>query len=75
MSYQSNRPYGRRRTDKPLAEDERLYLETIRREADEDSSGTIRRYLRLASKVLDDSDQSKREQLTGRRELFKKRAA
>ncbi|HVH86618.1 MAG TPA: hypothetical protein VM912_07825 [Terriglobales bacterium] len=74
MSYQSIRPYGRRRTDKPLAEDERLYWETIRREADEDSSGTIRRYLRLASKVLD-SDQSKREQLTDRRELFKKRAA
>ena len=47
MSYQTNRPYGRRRTDGPLAADERKRLEDIRHDVDEDSSGLIRRYLRL----------------------------
>jgi hypothetical protein len=75
MSYQPNRPYGRRRTDRPLAEDERLRLESIRHDVDEDSSGLIRRYLRLASKALDEGDQPKKEERVERRELFKKRAA
>jgi len=75
MSYQTNRPYGRRRTDRPLSADERRHLEEIRHDVDEDSSGLIRRYLRLASKVLDPADQPKSEGLRVRRELFKKRAA
>jgi hypothetical protein len=53
MSYQGQKPFGRRRTDKPLSEEERRQLQIIRRDVDEDSSGQIRRYLRLASRVLD----------------------
>ena len=53
MSYQGPKPFGRRRTDKPLPEEERRQLQTIRRDVDEDSSGTIRRYLRLAARVLE----------------------
>jgi hypothetical protein len=56
MSYQGPKPFGRRRTDKPLAEAERRQLQMIRRDVDEDSSGQIRRYLRLASKVLGADD-------------------
>jgi hypothetical protein len=52
MSYQANKPYGRRRTDKSLSPDEHRKLQSIRHEVDEDSSGLIRRYMRLASKVL-----------------------
>jgi len=50
-------------------------LEEIRHDVDEDSSGLIRRYLRLASKVLDHGDQPRSEAPRERRELFKKRAA
>ena len=54
MSYQGQKPFGRRRTDKPLPDEERLQLQTIRRDVDEDTSGLIRRYLRLASRVLEE---------------------
>ena len=53
MSYQGQKPFGRRRTDKPLSDEEHQRLQTIRRDVDEDASGQIRRYLRLASKALD----------------------
>lgn len=54
MSYQGQKPFGRRRTDKPLSDEERRQLQTIRRDVDEDTSGLIRRYLRLASRVLEE---------------------
>lgn len=53
MSYQADKPFGRRRTDKPMSPDERRHLQTIRRDVEQDASGLIRRYLRLAEKVLD----------------------
>jgi hypothetical protein len=53
MSYRADKPYGRRKTDRPLSDDRRRHLQSIRRDVDEDPTGTIRRYLRLASKVLD----------------------
>ena len=53
MSYQSQKPFGRRKTDKPLSEEERRQFQTIRRDVDEDPTGQIRRYMRLASKALD----------------------
>lgn len=54
MSYLADKPYGKRKTDKPLPDEKRRHLQSIRRDVDEDPSGMIRRYLRLASKVLDD---------------------
>ena len=54
MSYQGPKPFGRRRTDKPLSEDDRLRLQMIRRDVDDDPTGMIRRYLRLASKAFED---------------------
>ena len=53
MSYRADKPYGRRKTDMPLPDEKRRHLQSIRRDVDEDPTGTIRRYLRLASKVLD----------------------
>ena len=55
MSYRANKPYGRRKTDEPLPDEKRRHLQSIRRDVDEDPTGMIRRYLRLASKVLDSS--------------------
>jgi hypothetical protein len=52
MSYQADKPFGRRRTDKSLPADERRRLELIRRDVDEDPTGLIRRYLRLSEKAL-----------------------
>ncbi|HWC17053.1 MAG TPA: hypothetical protein VG498_08555 [Terriglobales bacterium] len=75
MRYQAYRPYGRRRTDNPLSADERKRLEEIRHDVDEDSSGLIRRYLRLASKVLDESNQPKDEKRSAQKEQFRSRAA
>ena len=57
MSYQANKPYGRRRTDKSLSPAEHRKLQAIRHEVDEDTTGLIRRYMRLASKVLGPEDQ------------------
>jgi hypothetical protein len=54
MSYPADKPYGRRKTDQNLPEEKRRYLQSIRRDVDEDPSGMIRRYLRLASKALDE---------------------
>lgn len=59
MSYQGQKPFGRRKTDKPLSEDERRQFQTIRRDVDEDPTGQIRRYLRLASKVLEHRDRDR----------------
>lgn len=56
MSYQGPKPFGRRRTDGPLPEEDRRLLQTIRRDVDEDSSGMIRRYLRLAARVLETNE-------------------
>lgn len=53
MSYVAQKPFGRRRTDRVLTADEQQHLEQIRRDVDQDSSGLIRRYLRLSEKVLD----------------------
>ena len=78
MSYQANKPYGRRRTDKSLAPAEHRKLQAIRHEVDEDSSGLIRRYLRLASKVLEpekDDASAKPSTPDRRADPFKDRAA
>ncbi|HEU5232328.1 MAG TPA: hypothetical protein VFU50_05685 [Terriglobales bacterium] len=61
MSYRADKPYGRRKTDRPLSDEKRRHLQSIRRDVDEDPTGTIRRYLRLASKALDNG-QSMREE-------------
>lgn len=53
MSYHADKPFGRRRTDKQMSNEERRHLETIRRDVEQDASGLIRRYLRLSEKVLD----------------------
>jgi hypothetical protein len=52
MSYQADKPFGRRRTDTKLSADEQQHLERIRRDVDQDSTGLIRRYLRLSEKLL-----------------------
>jgi hypothetical protein len=77
MSYQGPKPFGRRRTDKPLPDEERRQLQTIRRDVDEDASGLIRRYLRLASRVLQEDEGSYPEKPSDRRNLHlaKDRAA
>lgn len=75
MSYRAYKPYGRRRTDGPLSADERRRLELIRRDIDEDQTGMIRRYMRLASKVLGEGDHPKQEQRVEQREQLKKRVA
>ncbi|HJX01168.1 MAG TPA: hypothetical protein VJ453_13440 [Terriglobales bacterium] len=56
MSYRADKPFGRRRTDKTLSTDEGRYWQQIRRDVDEDPTGLIRRYLRLAEKVLGKPD-------------------
>lgn len=61
MSYRADKPYGRRKTDKPLSEEKRRHLQSIRRDVDDDPTGTIRRYLRLASKALDDDHVAREE--------------
>lgn len=61
MSYRPDNPYGRRKTDKPLSDEKRRHLQSIRRDVDEDPTGTIRRYLRLASKVLDNGQVAREE--------------
>jgi hypothetical protein len=52
MSYQANKPFGRRKTDKSLPPAEHQKLQNIRHEVEEDKSGLLRRYMRLAEKVL-----------------------
>ena len=75
MSYRADNPYGRRKTDKALSDEKRRYLQSIRRDVDEDPTGTIRRYLRLASKALDNG-QPEREERTEQSWLdFHKRKA
>lgn len=61
MSYRADNPYGRRKTDKPLSDEKRRHLQSIRRDVDEDPTGTIRRYLRLASKALDTGQVAREE--------------
>jgi len=58
MSYRADKPYGRRRTDQQLSADERRYLQTIRRDVEDDPSGMIRRYLRLAAKAFEGFESS-----------------
>ena len=61
MSYRADKPYGRRKTDRPLSDEKRRHLQSIRRDVDEDPTGTIRRYLRLASKALDNGQLASEE--------------
>jgi hypothetical protein len=53
MSYQADKPFGRRKTDKSVSPEEIRHWQRIRRDVDEDSTGLIRRYLRLSKKVLE----------------------
>ena len=53
MSYQAAKPFGRRKTDKSVSPEESRHWLRIRRDVDEDSTGLIRRYLRLSKKVLE----------------------
>ena len=53
MSYQSAKPFGRRKTDRSVSAEESRYWLSIRRDVDEDSTGLIRRYMRLSKKVLE----------------------
>jgi len=53
MSYQADKPFGRRKTDKAVSAEESLHWKSIRRDVDEDSTGLIRRYMRLSKKVLE----------------------
>jgi hypothetical protein len=76
MSYQANKPYGRRRTDKSLSPAEHRKLQAIRHEVDEDTSGLIRRYMRLASKVLGpDEEEASAQQSSADKRALKGRAA
>lgn len=76
MSYRADKPYGRRKTDRPLSDEKRRHLQSIRRDVDEDPTGTIRRYLRLASKALE-SGQLASEERTEQSwpDLHKRKAA
>jgi hypothetical protein len=58
MRYESNKPHGRRRTDKQLPAEERSRLQSIRQDVEEDDTGTLRRYLRLAKKLLEPDSNS-----------------
>ena len=53
MSYQADKPFGRRKTDTSVSPEESRHWQRIRRDVDEDSTGLIRRYLRLSKKVLE----------------------
>jgi hypothetical protein len=53
MSYRADKPFGRRKTDNALSVEESRHWQRIRRDVDEDSSGIIRRYLRLSKGILD----------------------
>jgi len=52
MSYRANKPFGRRKTDLSAAARESSHWQQIRRDVEEDSSGLIRRYLRLSEKIV-----------------------
>jgi hypothetical protein len=53
MSYHADKPFGRRKTDKAVSVEESRHWQRIRRDVDEDSTGIIRRYLRLSKRILD----------------------
>ncbi|PYY21631.1 MAG: hypothetical protein DMG62_17605 [Acidobacteria bacterium] len=65
MSYRANRPYGRRKTDNAASGKESNHWQKIRRDVQEDSSGLIRRYLRLSEKVLGTEGQSEPSENSG----------
>lgn len=52
MSYRANKPFGRRKTDLSASARESSHWQQIRRDVEEDSSGLIRRYLRLSEKIV-----------------------
>src|SRR5690349_21015298 len=52
MSYRANKPFGRRKTDLSASARECSHWQQIRRDVEEDSSGLIRRYLRLSEKIV-----------------------
>jgi hypothetical protein len=59
MSYRANKPFGRRKTDLSTSARESSHWQQIRRDVDEDSSGMIRRYLRLSEKIVGAEDEVK----------------
>ena len=52
MSYRTNKPFGRRKTDLSSSARESSHWQKIRRDVDEDPTGLIRRYLRLSEKIV-----------------------
>lgn len=52
MSYRANKPFGRRKTDLSTSARESSHWQQIRRDVEEDTSGLIRRYLRLSEKIV-----------------------
>jgi hypothetical protein len=52
MSYRADKPFGRRKTDLSSSARENSHWRQIRRDVEEDSSGLIRRYLRLSEKIV-----------------------
>lgn len=59
MSYRANKPFGRRKTDLSASARENSHWQQIRRDVDEDSTGLIRRYLRLSEKIVGAEDEVK----------------
>jgi len=59
MSYRANKPFGRRKTDLSTSARESSHWQQIRRDVEEDTSGLIRRYLRLSEKIVGAEDEVK----------------
>ena len=59
MSYRANKPFGRRKTDLSTSARESSHWQQIRRDVEEDSSGLIRRYLRLSEKIVGSENEVK----------------
>jgi len=59
MSYRANKPFGRRKTDLSTSARESSHWQQIRRDVEEDSSGLIRRYLRLSDKIVGSENEVK----------------
>jgi hypothetical protein len=63
MSYRANKPFGRRKTDLSTSARESSHWQQIRRDVEEDSSGLIRRYLRLSEKIVGSENEVKISQV------------
>ena len=75
MSYRANKPFGRRKTDLSTTARESSHWQKIRRDVDEDSSGLIRRYLRLSEKVVGAEDEVKTLEIGSSKQLQEKTQA